>query len=150
MFFSGTRNAMRHSVMSEKASALPLRNQQGFSLVELLISFVLITFLLTGMAQLTIQSLIVKRNADCNLRTAELASSFLEYLKSLPYGSDELKEGFWKESAGGEKILGTIWKEWRIQDVSSNMKRIEIECYSESCPQKRTRLVLFLSRDLGF
>lgn len=141
---------MNYSVMSEKASASKSRNQQGFSLVELLISFVLITFLLTGMAQLTIQSLIIKRNADCNLRTAELASSLLEYLKSLPYDSEELKEGSKKESAGGEGILGSLWKEWRILDISPNMKKIEIDCYSENCPQKRTKLVLFLSRELGF
>jgi len=106
--------------------------------------------LITGTAQLTIHSLLVKRRADCNLRTAELASSKLEYLKSLPYESDELKQGFQMESVRGEGLLETFWREWRIQDVSSSMKRVEIEIFSETYPQKKVRMVLFLSRDLGF
>ena len=125
-------------------------NQKGFSLVELLISFVLIAILTTGTAQLTMHSLLVKRRADCNLISADLASSLLEYFKSLPYESDELKEGFRKESAGGEGILGTFWKEWRILDLSPHMKRIEIESYAESGSQKKIRLALLLSRELGF
>lgn len=118
--------------------------------MELLISFVLIAILTTGTAQLAVHSLLVKRRADCNLISAALASSLLEYFKSLPYESDELKEGFWKESAGGEGILGTFWKEWWIQDLSPNMKRIEIESYAESGSQKKIRLALLLSRELGF
>ena len=64
-----------------------LKNQRGFTLVEVLVSFALVFILITGTAQLTIHSLLVKRRADGNLRTAELASSKLEYLKSLPYES---------------------------------------------------------------
>ena len=127
-----------------------LWNQRGFTLVEVLASFALVFFLITGTAQLTIHSLLVKRRADCNLKTAELASSKLEYLKSLPYESDELKVGFQIESVRGEGLLETFWREWRIQDVSSNMKRVEIEIFSENYPQKKLRMVLFLSRDLGF
>ncbi len=141
---------MKHVVMSKRSTKDSRMNQKGFSLVELLISFVLIAILTTGTAQLAVHSLLVKRRADCNFISAELASSLLEYFKSLPYESDELKEGFLKESAGGEGILGTFWKEWRIQDLSPNMKRIEIESYAQSCSQKKVRLVLLLSRELGF
>ena len=126
------------------------RHQVGFTLVEVLVSFALVFILITGTAQLTIHSLLVKRRADCNLRTAELASSKLEYLKSLPYESDELKEGFQMESVKGGGLLDTFWREWRIQDVSSSMKRVEVEIFSENNLQKRLRIVLFLSRDLGF
>jgi prepilin-type N-terminal cleavage/methylation domain-containing protein len=126
------------------------RNQRGFTLVEVLVSFALVFILITGTAQLTIHSLLVKRRADCNLRTAELASSKLEYLKSLPYESDELKEGFQMESVKAEGLLETFWREWRIQDISSNMKRVEIEIFSENYPQKNLRMVLFISKDLGF
>lgn len=125
-------------------------NQRGFTLVEFLISFALVTFLIVGTAQLTLHSLLIKRRADCNLASAELASSKLEYLKSLPYESYELKEGHQAESVRGEGLLETFRQEWRIQDISSNMKRIEIESYSENLPQKKIRLVLFLSRELGF
>jgi len=126
------------------------RKKRGFTLVEALVSFALLFILITGTAQLTIHSLLVKRRADCNLKTAELASSKLEYLKSLPYESDELKEGFQMESFKEEGLLETFWREWRIQDISSNMKRVEIEIFSENYPQKKLKMVLFLSRDLGF
>jgi Tfp pilus assembly protein PilV len=126
------------------------RKKRGFTLVEVLVSFALVFILITGTAQLTIHSLLVKRRADCNLITAELASSKLEYLKSLPYESDELKEGFQVESVRGEGLLESFWREWRIQDISSNIKRVEIEIFSENHPQKKLRMVLFLSRELGF
>jgi len=126
------------------------RKKRGFTLVEVLVSFALVFILITGTAQLTIHSLLVKRRADCNLITAELASSKLEYLKSLPYESDELKEGFQIESVRGEGLLESFWKEWRIQDISSSIKRVEIEIFSENHPQKKLRMVLFLSRELGF
>ncbi len=127
-----------------------LKNQHGFTLVEVLVSFALVFILITGTAQLTMHSLFAKRRADCNLRSAELASSKLEYLKSLPYESDELKEGFQIESVRGAGLLETFWRELKIQDISSSMKRVEIEIFSENHPQKKLRIVLFISRDLGF
>ena len=126
------------------------RQQRGFTLVEVLISFALVFILITGTAQLTVHSFLIKRRADCNLRIAQLASSKLEYLKSLPYESDELKQGFQMESVRGEGLLETFWREWRIQDISSSMKRVEIETFSENYPQKNLRMVLFISKDLGF
>jgi Tfp pilus assembly protein PilV len=126
------------------------RKKRGFTLVEVLVSFALVFILITGTAQLTIHSLLVKRRADCNLKTAGLASSKLEYLKSLPYESDELKESFQMESIGGEGLHETFWREWRIQDISPAMKRVEIEIFSMNHPQKKLRMVLFLSRELGF
>ncbi|MBC8358334.1 MAG: hypothetical protein ISS41_06600 [Candidatus Aminicenantes bacterium] len=122
----------------------------GFTLVELLVSFSLVIFLILGTIQLTLYSLLIKRKADCNLKSATLVSSLLEYLKSLPYESEELKEGFRTEGLSGESLLETYRREWRIQDISSNIKRIEAESFSESHPQKKTRLALFLSRELGF
>jgi hypothetical protein len=127
-----------------------LSHQLGFTLVELFVSFALVFILITGTAQLTIHSLLVKRTADCNLRAAELAFSKLEYLKSLPYESRELKEGFQTESIKEEGLLETFWREWRIQDISSSIKKVDIEVFPENYPQKKLRMVLFLSKDLGF
>lgn len=124
--------------------------QKGFTLVEFLVSFTLVTILIISTIQLTINSLFVKRRADCNIRSAELVSSMLEYLKSLPYENDELREGLHVEHLKGENILGTFRREWKIQDVSPDIKRIEIESFSESYPQKKTRVILYLSRGLGF
>ena len=53
--------------------------------MEFLISLTLVTLLLTGTVQLTIYSLLVKRNADLNLKITEHASSLFEHFKSFPY-----------------------------------------------------------------
>lgn len=120
------------------------------SLVELLVSFSLVTLLLTGTLQLTIHSLLLHRNASLNLKTAELAASLLEYLKSLPFESEKLKEAHRSEIIREQGSLETFRREWRIENISENMKKVEVECFSESHPQRRTGLVLYLSRELGF
>lgn len=125
------------------------RNDKGFTLLELLISFVLVIIVITATAQLTIHSLLIQKRADCNLRAAELASSKLEYLKSLPYESDELKEAVLTESIE-DGSFNTYQREWRIEAVSSNMKKIEIICFGQSCPSKKIRMILFLCHELGF
>jgi len=122
----------------------------GFTLVEFLISFTLVTLLLTGTAQLTIHTLLIKRNADLNMKTAELASSFLEYLKSLPYESDVLKEGSSEDSIKEDCSPEKFHRKWTVKNIAPNMKRIEVECFSENRSFKKTRLVLYLSKELGF
>jgi len=122
----------------------------GFSLLEFLISLSIITFLITGTAQLIIHSFFVKRQVEINLKMAELASLKLEYFKSLPYESGELKESHGIESLRTQWSQESFQREWRIQDISSNLKKVEIEIYSESHPHKKVRLVLFISRELGF
>lgn len=126
------------------------KNRPGFTLIELLISFSIIMLLILGGTQLTLYSILSKRRSDYSLKSAELASSKLEYFKSLPFESEELSKGFKREFLTGRSLPGSCRREWRIQDVSSEMKKIEMECFFENCPQKKIRLVLFLSRELGF
>jgi Tfp pilus assembly protein PilV len=130
--------------------AMSKMNQPGFTLVELLISFALITFLISGTAQLAMHSLLAKRRADQNLMSAELTASKLEYFKSLAYESDELKEGTRTEAVKVESTLQIYLITWRIQDTSLGMKKIEIESHLKKHPQKKTRVVLLLSREFGF
>jgi len=135
---------------AEHIFAMSKMNLPGFTLIEVLISFALITFLISGTAQLAMHSLLAKRRADYNLKSAGLAASKLEYFKSLAYESDELKEGTQTEAVKVEGTLQTYLITWRIQDTSLSMKRIEIESYLKKHPQKKTRVVLFLSREFGF
>lgn len=130
--------------------AMSKMNEPGFTLVELLISFALITFLISGTAQLAMHSLLAKRRAEQNLMSAELTASKLEYFKSLAYENDELKEGTQTEAVKVEGTLQIYLITWRIQDISRGMKRIEIESHLEKNPRKKTRIVFLLSRELGF
>jgi type II secretory pathway component PulJ len=125
-------------------------NNRGFTLVEFLISFTLVTLLLTGTVQLTIHSLLVKRHAELNLKIAELASYLCEHFKSLPYESDELKEGFVSETVKDKDSAETFIRKWKIEEISPRMKEIELEVTSEKHSQKKIRLVLYVSRALGF
>jgi len=126
------------------------KSQRGFTLLELLISFAIVAILLLGAAQLTLHSLHVKRTSDCSLESAELASDKLEYLKSLPFESQELEENSNAERINSQRRNDVFKREWTIFDISPNMKKIEVVCYSENCGHKISRLVLFYSRELGF
>lgn len=125
-------------------------NLRGFTLMELLISFAIVAILLLGAAQLVLHSLYVKRTSDCGLESAELASDKLEYLKSLPFESQELEENSIVERIESQRRNDVFQLEWKVFDISSNMKKIEVECYSESCVHKIARFVLIYSKELGF
>ena len=118
--------------------------------MELLIAFAIVTILLLGAAQLTLHSLHVKRTSDCNLESAEMAADKLEYLKSLPFESQELEENSYAERIRSQRRNDVFVREWEIFDIFPGVKKIEMVCYSESCVQRRARLVLFYSRELGF
>jgi len=126
------------------------KRQHGFTLLELLISFSIVAILLLGAAQLTLYSLHVKRTSDCSLESAEMASDKLEYLKSLPFESGELEESSSEERIQSHRRNDIYERKWVISDFSLNLKKIEVECFSISCVQKKTRLVLFFSKELGF
>jgi len=125
-------------------------NSKGFTLIEVLISFFIVMVLILGMAQLTIHSILVKQRSDYSVKSAELSSSKLEYFKSLPYESKELREGSEIEILEANNPKGSCRREWKIQDISPDIKKIEMECFFENCPEKKVRVVLFLSRYLGF
>ncbi len=123
---------------------------KGLTLIELLISFAIVVILVMGAAQMTIHSLLVKRRSDLSVASAEMASSKLEYLKGLPFESAELGVGFTIERLQDDRGNEYFQRRWQIHDVSPHLKRIEMECYAESCPKKGMRVVLFSSRELGF
>jgi hypothetical protein len=115
-----------------------------------MISFAIVTILLLGAVQLTLHSLHARRISDCSMESAELASDKLEFLKSLFFDSPELKESSHVERVRSLKRQDVFVREWTISDVTPRMKKIEVICFSESCTQRGTRVVLFYSEELGF
>ena len=126
------------------------KNKKGFTLLELLISFAIVSILLLGAVELTLHSLHARRTSDCNLESAELASDKLEFLKSLFFDSPELEENSYVERVMSQKREDVFVREWMISDITPRMKKIEVVCYSESYTRRRTSIVLFYSRELGF
>jgi prepilin-type N-terminal cleavage/methylation domain-containing protein len=125
------------------------KTHRGFSFVEVLLAMALISFLLAGTAELVIRSISLKKKAEVNLQLAGLVSSKLECLKSMPYESSELQAASYNEilrSPFPEVYL----REWTIEDISTNLKRIGLTVYPENHPEKTLRISLFLSKELGF
>ena len=124
--------------------------RQGFSLIELLCAFTLVTIFILGTAQLIIYSLYIQSNTNSRLQAVELAKSKLEYFKSLPYESDLLEIGEKEEIITEKTNRKSYVLKWNIQDITGELKQVEIECYPSFQPKRKTRLMLYLSRQLGF
>ena len=125
------------------------RMKSGFSLVDFLIALTILTFLITATAQLIIHSFFIKRRAEINLNIAELAAEKFEYFKSLSFENDELKECEKCETLTG-KETGIYLRKWIIRNISTNLKRIEVEICPQEHPEKKAIFVLLLSRELDF
>lgn len=122
--------------------------QNGFSFIEVLIALAIISFLLAGTAELLIRSSALTRRADINLNMTSLICSKLESLKSLPYESTELQANSYGEIIEGPSQQ-TFRREWTIEDISADMKKIGVTVYPENHPEKTFWIGLLLSRDLG-
>ena len=124
--------------------------REGFSLIELLCAFTLVTIFILGTAQLIIYSLFIQSNTNSRLQTVELAQAKLEYFKSLPYASTSLGNGEKEEIITETTSSQSYVLKWNIQDITGDLKQVEIECYPSTQPKRKTRLMLYLSRQLGF
>lgn len=122
---------------------------KGFSLVEVLISFALLIFLLIGTAHLTLHALLIKKKAEENLKIAKLIALKLESLKAKSFEDQALKEGTYEETveSNGKEKFRLVWA---IEDIHPRLKRVRMEIYPEIQPQRKSQLVFILSRDLGF
>ncbi len=138
----------------EKRSNFSIESAQrlylGFTLIEVLVSASVIILLLLSLAQLTVHSLLIKRISEYRINSAVLASSKLEYFKSLPFESEELAEGSGEETIEKQGLKGLYRRQWSIQDVSPEMKEIEIECFYAHSPERKIRLVFYMFKKLGF
>jgi len=124
-------------------------NKRGFSLIEILISFALTVTLVFGMIQLTLHALFVKKRSERRLVSAELSAAKLEQLKSLPFDRLETHQDF-EEDVDIRNPREIFHREWRILPVEDGIKKIEINCYSLSHVPTRTKMVLYVSEELGF
>lgn len=124
--------------------------REGFSLIELLCALALVTIFILGTAQLIIYSLTLQSSTNQRLRMVTLAQAKLEYLKSLPFESELLEKGEKEEVITEPGSSKSYVLKCNIFDENEDLKRVEIECWASLQPQRKTRLMLYLSRHLGF
>lgn len=123
---------------------------QGFSLMELLIAFVVITFFLLSTAQLLILSQSIQNRYKEHILIIRLISEQLEYLRSLPFNSPEVAEGFYTDNLTELDSEHVFRINWTIWDISRRLKSIDISCSPEGYKKRETKTILYLSSDLEF
>lgn len=123
---------------------------KGFSLMEVQIALVVITFFLLSTAQLLILSQSVQNRYKDHIRIMRLISEQLEYLSSLPFSSPEVAEGFYTDNLTEMDSTRVFRINWTISDVSPRLKSIDISCFPEGYEKRETKTILYLSSDLGF
>lgn len=126
------------------------KNSLGFSLLEVLIGFVIIFSLILGTAQLLSESLLSKKNSELRFVLSEMASSKLEFLKACGFSDPELQDGHYNEQIENEHSGEFFFCFWKIVTLSSNLKSVEVECFSENRPEKKIRMMLYISKNLDF
>lgn len=144
----------KSSVMARRLLRIPpnrdMRHEDGFSLVEFLISFALIAFLLAGTAELITAAFLAKKKADAGTRLTALMISRLEALRTLSFDDAGLVPGdsqeTFRDPVSGESFLLTR----RVEALSPNLKRISLQGSWEGRPRTRSRLVLYRLREAGF
>lgn len=110
----------------------------------------IVSFLLTGMAELVLRSVQAKTTADEHFQRTGLLASKLENFKALPYESGDLQAGEYQEEIGDDSPQTSALAEWRIEDRGLNSKRIDLRITLEKRPDRSLRAVLLVSGFLGF
>lgn len=121
--------------------------RRGFTLIEVLVALTIVVILVAGAAELISLSLLLKKRADTHAAAARLVAEKLESLRGLPFGHEGLRAGANTETLGaaGE---GVYVREWLIEDLSADRKRIGVHVKSDG--RTVARAVLLVSRNLGF
>ena len=123
---------------------------KGFSFIELLVSFVITFALIMGSAQLAMHSMMVKKRSDHRLNTISIILSQLDELKSHFFSGGEWQEGTFSEIVKASNGHQSYLLKWNVRSSPTGMKSVELVCSPENLPQMETRLLLYLSEELGF
>lgn len=126
------------------------RLTQGFSLIELLLASSLAIFLLLGSAQLLFHTHQTRSRANHHLNSLKLVSARLESLRSCSHDSLELSEGKSTINIKDESSHRSYQLDWTIKEVSPDIKSALVECSVLDHPEQKTRVILYISRTLGF
>ena len=124
--------------------------EDGFSLIELLISFCLLLIFITSSLLIVMNSLLIKRKSELNFLYTRIAINKLEYLKSRSFESEVLKPGVYEEELEISNINVKFKRRWKISKLSQNLKRIELEIWQKNHPEKKTEFILYISKNLRF
>ena len=124
--------------------------RSGFSLIEILVAMALALVLILGTAELITYSLKAKKKGDLASGLAHVTAARLETLKSSPFDGDELLPGDYSSVVLDDLSLEQFAQDWTIEEETAGMKRVLIMTRSLDYPKSELRLILYISRALGF
>ncbi len=134
-----------------EARAASNLSQDGFSLIEVLISMAITFFLLTGTAEMLCYSLLLKQKGDLHQIAADIISRKIEILKSLEPEHDWLSPGLHQETVKDENSGRLFFLIWEVSGGSAGLKKIQLTLYLEpGRNQPVIRATFFRSETLGF
>ncbi|MBD3412921.1 MAG: prepilin-type N-terminal cleavage/methylation domain-containing protein [Candidatus Aminicenantes bacterium] len=123
---------------------------KGFSLIEVMISLFIFTLLVLGTFQTLIYSLAVQQRCQNRITSLELAANRMEKLKSLRFDHPKLNQSEQQEMIRPPGSNKTYRLMTSVQDISQNVKQIEISCSPQDRDQYQVSLVLYVCQELGF
>ncbi len=122
---------------------------RGFSLIETLTAMALAIILVLGTAELLAYSLKAKKKGDLASGLAQASKVRLETLKAGPFDGPGLEPGAYSAAVVDEISLEPLIQDWTVE-VEDQMKKVFLVTRSRDYPESELRLVLYISRALGF
>lgn len=126
------------------------QNPQGFSLIELLIAFSLLVFVLVSSAQLLIYAQSVFSRYRDLVQCSHTLAEHAEHLRSLPFDSPELKTGSYAVENTDPSSGRTYALTWTIEDAAPGQKTVRIRCHRTGHARRGSEAELLLLSALGF
>ncbi|MFC2156834.1 hypothetical protein ACFLT9_03255 [Acidobacteriota bacterium] len=127
-----------------------LFSQAGYTFIDLIIASSILFFLLIAIGQLILHSETLKFRSDIKLKTAQMASSKLEEIRSSLNRNSVTKGTQDNETIHVPWLKTPFSRNWSIVGTGEDICRIEIECFLQSDMKRNIRLALYYSRRLGF
>jgi hypothetical protein len=143
---AGTKLALPAGTMREIKQAV-----RGFTLIEVLIAWALITALIIGGLEILALAARLKIKADANLELTDLAGSRLEERKAALASAGGIDPG---GAAGPFTIMGrrriSFRGAWQNGPAAEGFVPLDFEIYPELEPEAVLALTLLYCRALGF
>jgi prepilin-type N-terminal cleavage/methylation domain-containing protein len=121
----------------------------GFTLIETLISMALAVVLILGTAGLLACSLKAKKKGDLASGLTQASAARIEALKAVAFDGPGLEPGDHAAAFLDEISLERLVQDWTVEN-EGGLKRILLRTRSLDDPESELRLVLYVSRTLGF
>lgn len=124
--------------------------EQGFGLIEVLVSAALLMFMIAGTAQLFMASLGAKAGGDFAFAAARQAAALLERDKALPFDSPGLAPGTSRPPVEDATFPGRLEAVHQVEAAGDGRKKITVVISNRYAPWKKQSYCLMLCRELGF